>query len=418
MEECLYRSGKVSTNYMGSMKAKIIISLSLILAVTILLGYLLFRGKASTTQYKTVRVERGAITATISATGTLNPLTTVLVGSQVSGRIQSIFVDFNSPVKQGQIVAQIDPAPFKAQFTQAKANLKNAEANLEIAKVRVKDTQRTLKRHQALFARKVISEDELDTALTNYEMAVAQLKSAGAQVDQAKANLELAETNLRYTTIPSPVDGIVIARHVDVGQTVAASFQTPILFTIAQDLTRMQLEANVDEADIGQVTVGQKGTFYVDAYPNETFPGTVSQIRNNPRSIQNVVTYDVIMEVKNPEYKIKPGMTATVSLITAHKEGILKVPTSAFRFQPESLAEGDKSNRGNRNPGKNNSLWVLNRDRELVQVPVRVGISDGIFTEIKEGSLKEGQEVVIGILDEVSGSGQKGRSQPGRIRFF
>lgn len=400
------------------MKAKIIISLSLILVIALLLNYLLLREKGSTTQYKTIRVERGTITAAISATGTLNPLTTVLVGSQISGRIQSIFADFNSQVKRGQIIAQIDPESFKAQLTHAKANLKNAVANLEIAKVRVKDTHRTFKRYQTLFARKVISENELDTALTNYEMAVAQLKSAEAQVGQAKANLELAETNLRYTTIHSPVEGIVIARLVDVGQTVAASFQTPVLFTIAQDLTKMQLEANVDEADIGQLVLGQKGTFYVDAYPNQVFQGTVSQIRNNPKTIQNVVTYAVIMEVGNPEFKLKPGMTATVSIVTAHKEGILKVPNSAFRFQPESLNEGSKSNRGNKGAGKNSSLWVLNPNGGMVMVPVNLGISDGIFTEIKEGALKVGQEVVVGNVAESTEPAQKGRSRLGHIRFF
>lgn len=400
------------------MKTKII-SLALSLAVTILLGYFLFRGKGPTIQYKTVRVERGSITTTISATGTLNPVVTVLVGSQVSGRVQSIFVDFNFPVTQGQIVAQIDPAPFKAQLTQAKANLKNATANLEIAKVRVKDAQRTLKRHQALFAKKVISEDELDKSLTNHEMAIAQLESAQAQVSQAKANLELAETNLRYTTIHSPVNGIVIARHVDVGQTVAASFQAPILFTIAQNLTKMQLEANVDEADIGQVAVGQKGTFYVDAYPDQTFHGTVAQIRNNPKTIQNVVTYDVIMEVGNPEYKLKPGMTATVSIITAHKEGVLRVPNSAFRFQPEGPpSEDSKSNIENKNSRNNSSLWVLNNYGKLVRITVKPEISDGIFTEIKEGVLREGQEVIVGSLAEGSSPDQKGRARPGHIRFF
>jgi HlyD family secretion protein len=398
------------------MKTKIILSSFLILAVIISVSYFLLRGKGSTPQYKTARVERGAITATISATGTLTPLTTVLVGSQVSGRIQSLFADFNSEVKQDQIVAQIDPASFKAQLTQAKANLKNAAANLEIARVRVKDTRRSLRRYQTLLAKKVISQDQLDTALTNYEMALAQVKSAEAQVGQAKANNALAETNLRYTTIHSPVDGIVIARHVDIGQTVAASFQTPIFFTIAEDLTKMRLEANVDEADIGRVALGQKGTFYVDAYPGRTFQGTVSQIRNNPKTIQNVVTYDVIMEVDNPDFKLKPGMTATASIITAHKEGILRVPNSALRFQPQSLARGNKNQRRDKEPGMNSSVWALDQYGERVKVPVKRGISDGIFTEIKEGEVKEGQEVIVGGLDKRSGRDKKGRRR--HIRLF
>jgi HlyD family secretion protein len=398
------------------MKTKIVIGSILMGIVAILWGYFFSKAKSPVPRYKTVQVERGDIKAVISATGTLKPLTTVLVGSQVSGRIQALYADFNSQVKKGQVIAQIDPAPFQAQVIQSKAKLENARANLELAKVRVKDTLRTLRRYEALFVQKVISQNELDTALTNYEMAQAQLKSAEAQLGQARANLELAETNLHYTTIHSPVDGIIISREVDVGQTVAASFQTPVLFTIAQDLTKMQLEVNVDEADIGQVAIGQKGTFYVDAYPNQTFQGMVSQIRNNPRIIQNVVTYDVIMEVNNPDLKLKPGMTATVAIITAYKQNVLKVPNRVFRYQPAIQPKDG----GNINTGTNEInkrlVWILDTKGQLRPISVVIGISDGISTEVKEGILQEGQEVVVGSLKE--SNSQKPPSRPGRIRFF
>lgn len=309
-----------------------------------------------------MKVERGDIRFVVTATGTINPVITVLVGSQVSGTIKALYADYNSRVKEGQVIAQIDPAIFEAQVEQgranvlsaqaniinAKANLENAKANLVKAEVGVLDAKRTLDRNRPLVEKKVIAQAAMDTAQTNYDTAVAQkdvakaqvdsaasqVESSKAQVEQAKAALKVSETNLRYATIRSPVNGIVISRNVDVGQTVAASLQAPTLFTIAKDLTQMQVDTNVSEADIGRVAKGQEAIFTVDAYPEKTFNGKVSEIRNAPITIQNVVTYDVVIQVDNKDLKLKPGMTANVSVLIEHKEGILKIPNAALRFRP------------------------------------------------------------------------------------
>jgi len=314
-------------------------------------------------KFRTVKVERGEISLMVTATGTINPVITVLVGSQVSGTIKALYADFNSLVKEGQVIAQIDPAIFEAQVEQgranvlsaqanvlnAQANLKSAQANLEKAEVSVLDTRRTLERNKELMEKKAIAQASLDTAQTNYDSAVAQrelakaqlesarsqVESTKAQLEQAKAALKMAETNMRYTTIRSPVNGIVISRNVDVGQTVAASLQAPTLFTIAKDLTQMQVNTSVSEADIGRIAKGQEATFTVDAYPEKAFHGKVSEIRNAPSIIQNVVTYDVVIQVDNRELKLKPGMTANVSVMIAHKEGVLRIPNAALRYRPE-----------------------------------------------------------------------------------
>jgi HlyD family secretion protein len=323
-----------------------------------------FGVQGSSQRYRTARVEQGEINSIVTATGTINPVTTVLVGSQVSGTIKSLYADFNSQVKEGQVIAQIDPALFEAQVEQARANVlnaqgnllnmqansRNAQANLEKAEVAVLDTKRTLDRNQELAGRQVIAQATLDTAQANYDTAVAQrgvaraqlesaksqTESAKAQIEQTKAALKVAETNLRYTTIRSPVNGTVISRNVDVGQTVAASLQAPTLFTIAKDLTLMQVDSNVSEADIGRVLKGQEVDFTVDAYPETIFRGKVSEIRNAPQTIQNVVTYDVVIEVGNKELRLKPGMTANVSILIAQRKGALKLPNAALRFRPDS----------------------------------------------------------------------------------
>jgi RND family efflux transporter, MFP subunit len=278
---------------------------------------------------------RGEIVSSVTATGTVNAVTTVLVGTQVSGTIKTLYVDFNSPVKKNQLIAQIDPATFEAQVEQAKANLFSAKANLDKSEATVIDAKRTMERNRELVSENLIAQSDFDTAETNYETAKASVSAAKAQIAQTEASLKFAETNLQYSRILSPVDGVVISRSVDVGQTVAASFQTPTLFTIAQDLTKMQIDTNVDEADIGKVSVGQKVDFTVDAYPEITFKGTVWQIRNAPIIVQNVVTYDVVIKVDNPELKLKPGMTANVSIITSFKKDILKIPNAALRFMPQ-----------------------------------------------------------------------------------
>jgi HlyD family secretion protein len=337
-----------------------------IICVLLAGGFLLYQflgQKGSNQKFRTMKVERGEISSIVTATGTINPVITVLVGSQVSGTIKALYADFNSRVKEDQVIAQIDPAIFQAQVDQAKANvlnteanvlniqanLRNAQANLVKADVAVLDTKRTLDRNQPLVERKVIAQSTMDTAQTNYDTAVAQQESAKAQIESAKAQVEstkaqvaqtkaalkLAETNLRYTTIRSPVNGTVISRNVDVGQTVAASLQAPTLFTIAKDLTQMQADTNFSEADIGRIGQGQEATFTVDAYPERTFRGKVSEIRNAPQTVQNVVTYDVVIQVDNKDLKLKPGMTANVTIMVAHREGVLKIPNAALRFQPQ-----------------------------------------------------------------------------------
>jgi len=296
-------------------------------------------------QFKTLKLERGDILSTVSATGTLNAVVTVQVGTQVSGTLSKLYVDFNSPVKKGQPIAQIDPALFNSAVQQSRGNFLNAEASLARAQVTLADAKRTLGRNKQLLAEGIIAQSDLDAAQTAYDSAQAGVRAAQAQVMQTRGALMQAETNLNYSTIRSPVDGIVVSRNVDVGQTVAASFQTPTLFTIAQDLTKMQIETSVDESDISRLKVGQTADFTVDAYPELQFQGTVSQIRNAPIVTQNVVTYVAVIGVSNKELKLKPGMTANVSVQIEKREDVLKVPSSALRFKPKQAKE-DKGGRG------------------------------------------------------------------------
>ncbi len=453
-----------------------------------------------------VAVARGDLNFSVTATGTINPVITVLVGSQVSGRIKALYADFNSQVKEGQTIAQIDPALFESQVDQeranvlnaqatlanAQANLVNSEANLVKAEIAVGDTKKTLDRNVPLAEKKVVAQAVLDTAQTNYDSAVAQrdaakaqlevakaqVESAKAQVEREKAGLRMAETNLKYTTIVSPVNGTVISRNVDVGQTVAASLQAPTLFTIAKDLTEMQVDTSVSEADVGRVEVGQDANFTVDAYPERTFRGKVSEVRNAPITVQNVVTYDVVILVENKDLKLKPGMTANVSILVAHRTGVLKVSNAALRFRPAGAKEGGtqkttqetqpsggrlsvasltealnltveqqskietvlrasrgeiqeirqrskpqeagtkiqslikqklwpmltedqkkrfeekvQSSQGDR--GTPGTVWILSPDGKPTSVSVVLGITDGTFSEVISGDLKEGTEVIV-----------------------
>jgi HlyD family secretion protein len=293
-----------------------------------------FKTRDNGVKFKTVPVSRGPLRASITATGTVNAVTTVLVGTQASGTIKKLNVDFNSEVSKGQIIAEIDPATFQAQVDQAQANILAARASVQKAKATLQDSLRTRDRNRQLYSRNLVARSELDTSEANYDVNEAQVAVSVAQVAQTEAALRFAETNLRYTKIVSPVDGIIVSRNVDVGQTVAASFQTPTLFTIAQDLTKMQIDTNVDEADIGRIQTDQTVEFTVDAYPDSTFHGRVAQIRIAPITVQNVVTYDVVIRVNNQELKLKPGMTANVSVIVAGKDDVLKVPNAALRFKP------------------------------------------------------------------------------------
>ncbi len=398
----------------------VIIGLVVVLGGGSLAGYRFYKNQSQNLQYKTEKVQKGSLSAQVIATGTVNPVTLVQVGSQVSGAIIKLFADFNSVVRQGQVIAQIDPALFQAKVDQSEADLKNARASLEKEKTSLADNLRTLNRYKTLFQSNLVAQTDVDQAQTKYDLSTASVKTAQAQIETAQANLASARTNLNYTTIRSPVNGTVVARNVDVGQTVAASLQAPTLFTIAQDLKEMQVDTNVDEADIGRVKVGQTATFTVDSYPGEPFTALVSQVRNAPTTVQNVVTYDVVLRVKNSELKLKPGMTANVSLIIEEKEDVLKIPNSALRFKPPRKDGGAPLDAKKQKKGS--VVWVLSAENKPVPASIRPGITDGQFTEVVGGKLKEGDAVITELLQnnknaEAKGS-QKPPSGPGRgMRF-
>src|SRR6184192_3118227 len=340
----------------------------------------------SATNYQTATITRGPITQAVTATGTLNPVVNVQVGSQVSGNIAKLFVDFNSQVKAGQVVAQIDPALFQATVTQAEGDLANAQAALELARVNAKRTQ-------DLFARKTSSQADLDQAMANLHQAEANVKIKQGALDKAKADLE-------HCTITSPIDGVVISRNVDVGQTVAASLQAPVIFQIANDLTKMQIDANVAEADVGALEIDQDVDFTVDAFPMRTFRGKVVQVRNAPITVQNVVTYDTVIGVSNPDLKLKPGMTANVSIVVAQKDNVLQIKNAALRYRPAEAASAEMSSAkvasggptsrtpgsGQRGAGRERrpserTVYVLSGGRPN-PVQIKTGISDGVVTEV------------------------------------
>ncbi|MBZ0155515.1 MAG: efflux RND transporter periplasmic adaptor subunit [Alphaproteobacteria bacterium] len=364
-----------------------------VIAGILLIGtvaFALLRNKETAPKFRTERIGRGEIQSTVTATGTVNPVVNVQVGTQVSGTIKDIYADFNTQVKKGQLIARIDPATFEAQVAQARANLFSAQANLEKAEITRADAKRTMERSRELVQRGFIARSELESAETNYGTSVAQVSAAKAQVAQTEAALKTAGINLRYTRIISPVDGTVVSRNVDVGQTVAASFQTPTLFTIARDLTRMQINSNVAEADIGRIRMDQPVEFTVDAHPDITFKGRVAQVRNAPITVQNVVTYDVVINVDNSDLKLKPGMTANISVVVENRENIIRVPNAALRFRlPE---EGKKGAERQRERGK--GVWVLENNKPK-RVKVTTGISDGAYTELVSGDIGEGREVIV-----------------------
>ena len=376
-------------------------------------GWIYFRHRgADALVFKTEAAARGMLTATVTATGTLNPVVNVTVGSQVSGRISKLYVDYNSPVTNGQLLAEIDPSTYQASVEQATADLANAQANLELQQVQYD-------RSAELFTNKLVSGSDYDTAL-------ASLHSAEAMVKIKRASLSNALVNLNYCKIRSPVDGVVIERAVELGQTVASSFNTPTIFQIANDLTKMQIDAAVAEADIGGVIEGQAVDFTVDAYPTRTFHGVVTQVRNSPTTVNNVVTYDVVVGVTNADYKLKPGMTANVSIIVAERDDALRLPNVALRFRPPdnavvltnelvSLPQPPGGSVGGKTKGKGNrgvrTVYLLaagEKSSALKPVQVRTGITDGIFTEITAG-LKEGDAVVSGVVNgDTSGAAAGG----------
>ena len=368
------------------MKKKGLIILGVILVIIALFSFI--NMNANKEQYKTRALKKRTIVQSVFASGTVNPVITVSIGSQVSGTIKELYVDYNSEVKKGQLLAQIDPALFEARVNESRASLNNAQANYDRVKSVMENDLKTYNRYKALYERKFVAKSELDLAESTYKADVASLNAAKAQIEQAKATLDNNLTNLRYTRIISPVDGIVVSRSVDVGQTVAASFQTPTLFSVAQDLTKMQIDTSVVEADIGRVKVGQDVEYTIDGYPDETFTGKVSQVRISPTTVQNVVTYNVVIIIDNKDLKLIPGMTANVSIITNKKENVLCVDNRALKFSPQTSKDGTKKKY------QEYGVWILEKNKPK-RVTVQIGASDENYTEITSDELKEGDRVII-----------------------
>jgi HlyD family secretion protein len=334
-------------------------------------------------RYSAAPVSRGAITRTVTATGTVNPELTIIVGTYVSGVIKELYCDYNTEVKKGQVCAKIDPRPYQTVVDQAKANLAIAKAQLEKDKAYLAYSKLALDRAAALIITNAVSKDAHDIAQSTYDQAQAQVDFDEATIQQRQAALDAAQVNLDYADIVSPVDGTVVSRNVTMGQTVAASFQTPTLFLIASDLTKMQVDTNVSEGDIGGIELGDRAVFSVDAFPNRTFQGRVTQVRQSPQTVQNVVTYDVVVSVTNSDLALKPGMTTTTRVVIDERADVLRVPNQALRYAPAGTARDAQTRQ----------VWVL-RDGEPVPAPVTVGLDDDNFTEITGGDLKIGDRVI------------------------
>lgn len=365
--------------------------------IIILIGTYFLSKKESAAGYNTAAAETGNIRQTITASGYINPLSTVIIGTQVSGTIKEIYVDYNSEVKKDQLLALIDPDIFKATVAQKQAALDIAKAQVNVQENDIVYYKKTLNRIEKLNSAKYSTEKELESAQRDYDNAVAQLKLQQAQVKQAEAALQSADTELRYTNITSPVDGIVISKSVEVGQTVAASFSTPELFTVAEDLTKMEIEASVVEADIAKVKVGQVVHFNVDSFPDEVFVGTVKQVRNEAITTSNVVTYSVIIGIDNTDLKLKPGMTANVEIITAEKDDALIVPNQALRFY---LDENQRY--------QQKGIWIL-KNGAPQRINITEGISDDNHTEILSDDIKEGDQIIVSRKDQSSASSRNPR---------
>jgi len=339
-------------------------------------------------RYVAVPVARGTVARTVTASGTVNPVVVVQIGSYVSGVIQELLCDYNTNVKKGQLCAKIDQRPYLTAVAQSLANLNSAKAQLGKDKAALAYAQAAHERNVALLKRGIVSQEAMEASRSAFEQARAQIALDEAAIEQHTAALDAAYVNLDYTNIASPVDGTVVSRSINVGQTVAASFQTPTLFLIATDLTKMQVDLNVSETDIGQVKPGDKASFRVEAFPDRSFAGEVVQVRQAPMTVQNVVTYDVVVNAGNPELLLKPGMTATARIVTAERSGVLRVPDAALRYSP-----GGRPSPGPRQPAQAR-VWVL-RDGAPVAVPVAIGLDDDTNAEIVQGELAEGDKVVV-----------------------
>jgi HlyD family secretion protein len=438
----------------------------LVIPVLLAAGFLVVRGRGEDPGYTAGTVDRGDIVEVVGATGALEAVTTVQIGSQVSGTIESLYADFNSTVKKGQVIARLDPSILQARLGQADANLLSARANVDRARATVEDTRQKYQRAKELAERSLIAETDLETAKANYEGAVAQLKANEAAESQAVASVNQAKVDLSHTVIDTPIDGVVISRNVDVGQTVAASFQAPVLFVIANDLSRMRVNAAVDEADVGHVREGQEVLFHVDAFPEREFKGVVEQVRLNPTTVSNVVSYNTIVAVDNRDLLLRPGMTATVSIIVRKAANALRLPAAALRFRPEGYprpvfaagaagpgpggqgapagaapgqgaarsgpggpggsregrrpegwpgaaaagGQGGPGGPGSRGPGRPTTVFVPDEKGEPKPVDVRIGISDGQYVELRQG-LDEGAVVITGT--EIPGARAAGGPRPG-----
>lgn len=378
------------------MTKRIVLIISVIAGVTAS-GAAFYRSGASGDQpaFTTAAVSRGSVVDTVQATGTLEAVTTVQVGTQVSGTIKTIEADYNSRVRRGQVIARLEPSLFQTQVDQAEATVTRLEADVERARVTVEDAQLKLRRAGELWENQLIPRTDLETAHANARQAEASLKSAEAQTAQARASLSQARVNMEHTIIRAPIDGVVISRNVDVGQTVAASMSAPILFVIARDLTEMRVNARIDESDIGRVAAGQKVTFTVDAYSGQTFNGSVSQVRLEPITEQNVVSYVTIIDVANPGQKLKPGMTANVIVEIARADGVLRVPNAALRFRPSS--DGSQ-------------VWLLGDDGTPRAVTVDIGITDGVVTAVTSERLQAQERVITGAAVQAVAAAQQDAS--------
>ena len=377
-------------------KLKYIIPIAVLLIF--IAAMIIFNISKKQVKYETKDLKRCTITEFVEASGTINPVNTVSVGSTVSGLIQSIYVDYNSQVTKGQILAQIDPATFEATVRQNQAQIDNARANLAKLQAEIEYDKKTYERYKNLYAKNFVAKSELDQAYSTYKSDLAQIEAAKAQINQYQAALQTAQTNLGYTQIIAPVDGTVISREIDLGQPVAASFQAPELFTIAQDLTKMQIEVNVSEADIGKVKEGQDVTYTLDGYADSLFEGKVTQVRLASTTTSNVVTYSVIVNVDNDDLKLKPGMTANVSIITNKSEDVLCAPTTALKFTPNT--DGTKY--------KNQGIWIMQNNKPK-RVDIQTGASDDSRTEIISDDLKEGDKILIGIKGKDNKSSGDGK---------
>ena len=366
------------------MKKYLIYGIALLIIVSV--SYKLMNRDTGSMVYKTQKIENGDIMESITASGTINPLSTVSVGSQASGRIAEIYVDYNSVVKKGQLLALIDQENAKATVQQREAALDIAKAQVAVEENNIKYYKKALNRISKLNASKYSTEKDLEAAERDYDNSVAQLALEQAQVKQAQASLNSAQTELSYTEIKAPVDGIVISKSVEVGQTVAASFETPEIFSVAEDLTKMQIEASVVEADIAKVKEGQQVRFTVDSYADDYFYGTVTQVRNEAITTSNVVTYTVVIGIDNTDLKLKPGMTANVEIITAEEKGVMLVPNQALRFY---IDDSDNAKRY-----KDRGVWII-KNGKPERVTVKIGVSDDDNTQILESSLKIGDEVIV-----------------------